>query len=358
MSNNREEVTMLIECYLDGTLTPEERIQLEQRMRVDDWFRKEFELHLQVRRTFTWALEQREMRRKMDHFHLAFEETPEAPRQTERRSRSGWRIAVLAATVSLVVCVSTLAGYNFINSGQKPLSGYATLNRIEPAIPQTPVEKHDPAPVTEIVSQNIATAFALSSEGYMLTNYHVVKDKKYVYVEQFSDSLRKFVAEVVDVDRRLDIAILRITDPQFETFGAIPYTLASEEALIGQRVYTLGYPKSEIVYNEGSISSITGFHSDTISLQLGIPVNPGNSGAPVFTEQGELVAVITGKNRVADGEAFGVKAAYLRDFLLSREEETDAEERSIILPRRNFLKGKKITEQVKALQPFIFIIRA
>lgn len=354
---NREETTELIERYLDGELPEDERLSFELRLESDRELAAEFELHLQVRRSFTWNLERNKLKGLMDQYHQEFSKD-QIPFK-EKKNNGGIsirRMALVAASVSLLVTAGALVVYNMIQKNEIDRDHYATLNRRETpvvaAAPEVTPKEESQAEETPAPSVNVATAFALDSDGTMLTNYHVVAGKKYVYVEKFQDSLQRYVAEVVDFDRRLDVAVIRITDPEFKKLKTLPYSFAPADAMIGQKVFTLGYPKKEIVYSEGPVSSLTGYHSDTIALQLSLAVNPGNSGAPVFSESGELIGVITGKNTNADGEAFSVKAEHVRGFL------EHSDKIKIKLPNSGKLRGKKVTEQVKALDPFIFIVKA
>jgi len=353
---NREEISILIEKYLDGELTAAEKFAFEGRVDNDEKFRNEFELHLQLRRNLTWVIQKEELQAKMNKYHREFGYEEPSVIKIQERKISFMRVALVAASVSLIICTSAIAVYHFSNQIiEQKKNDYEPLSRTENASPKANTKDKDESSEKENVtakSQVVATAFAITSDGYMLTNYHVVKGKEYVYVERKSDTVQKYVAEVIDFDKKLDIAIIKINDPDFNGLGKIPFVFAQGEPSIGQKVFTLGYPKNDIVYNEGPISSLTGYFSDTIALQFAIPVNPGNSGAPVFTENGEVVGVLAGKNTAADGEAYGVKINYVQDFL------KNIQETPINLNTKNLLKSKKVTDQVKELQKFIFIIKA
>lgn len=355
---NREEISILIERYLDGELSVAEKLAFEGRLDNDEKFKSEFEFHLQLRRNLTWVIQKEELQAKMNKYHRESGYEEPSVIFTGEKKVSFMRLAMVAASVSLIICTSAIAIYHFSNTIIKQKEqDYQTLSRTEDVSPAVN-EKSSAQETKESVpaqTKITATAFAITVDGYMLTNYHVVKGKGkggYVYVEQKNDTLQRYVAEVIDFDKKLDIAILKVKDPAFKNFDKIPFVFASNSPSIGQKVFTLGYPKNEIVYNEGPISSLTGYNSDTNALQFALPVNPGNSGAPVFTENGEIVGVLAGKNSAADGEAYGIKINYINDFLKSKEES------DITINSKNLLKSKKVTDQVKELQKFIFIIKA
>jgi S1-C subfamily serine protease len=84
---------------------------------------------------------------------------------------------------------------------------------------------------------------------------------------------------------------------------------------LGENVFTLGYPGSEQVYGEGSLSALNGFNGDTTLYQISVPLNPGNSGGPLWDQSGKLIGMIRGKNFAKEGNAYAVKSVYVADFL-------------------------------------------
>src|SRR5690606_11459493 len=149
------------------------------------------------------------------------------------------------------------------------------------------------------------TGFALTPNEFIATNYHVINAADSVYVQNSKGD--SFKASVVFIDPTYDIAILEITDPNYKELSALPYTFKEVESDLGQDVFTIGFPREEAVYGRGYLSSNTGFGGDTIAYQVSIPVNPGNSGGPVLDDNGNVIGVINGKQKEADGAAFAVK---------------------------------------------------
>ncbi|MFO7723049.1 MAG: serine protease [Bacteroidales bacterium] len=199
------------------------------------------------------------------------------------------------------------------------------------------------------------TSFAVSSDGLLATNYHVIRDLDSVWVSNYTDSLVRYVAAIVYRNPKQDIALLKITDPQFKGFGRLPYSRSVKGAEMGEYVYTLGYSKQDVVFGEGSISSVSGYYGDTTSYQISIPVNPGNSGGPLFDEHGNLLGMISGKNTQKDGVGFAIKSDYI--FNAIQELAGEDAENTPVIQWKNRIYGKKRTEQLKTLQTLVFRVQ-
>jgi serine protease Do len=197
------------------------------------------------------------------------------------------------------------------------------------------------------------TGFAISSNGYILTNYHIIKGADSVYIQNSKGV--SFKAKAYYTDPVNDIAILKINDGSFENLGSLPYTLKKAAAGIGELVYTLGYPKDDIVLGDGYVSSKTGLNGDTLAYQVAIPLNPGNSGGPLLDNSGNIVGVIKGKQDKVDGAAFAVKSKYIMEALNAIP--SDSLRRRIAFGKRSPLQGLKRNEQVAKMQDYVFMIK-
>src|SRR5690606_1235001 len=124
---------------------------------------------------------------------------------------------------------------------------------------------------------------------------------------------------------------------------------------LGEKVYTLGYPREDIVFGEGSLSSQTGFEGDTTSYQISIPLNPGNSGGPLLDDKGHIIGVINGKQAGQEGAAFAVKSNYLLQMVSELQEKQAGI--PVSLPQQNNLSGTPRTQQLKKLQDYIFVVK-
>lgn len=359
-----EEHSILIERYLDGDLSSDEKQNFEKLISEDAKLLTEFELHKQIRKDIRLTEERKVLRGKLNEMHKTYFSHPGSAeaKVIAHPNRSLSIIISIAAGLSLLITAGSIAVYHYGMKELQKKNDYVQVDRpVEEAETSSPSEKANEKNDKNVASiliepSKAATAFAITSDGWVITSYHTVKDKKKVTLEKVGDSSKTFSADVRFFDRKMDLAILKINDKQFTTLGKIPYSFAQSDASIAQKVFTLGYPKDDIVYSEGFISSLSGFKMDTLAYQAGITVNPGNSGAPLFNENGEIVGVIAGKHASEDGASYAIKTRFFLKML--KHVSLPETETKITLPAKSTLKGKKTTDQVKTLESFIFIIKA
>lgn len=199
------------------------------------------------------------------------------------------------------------------------------------------------------------TGFAISSNGYIVTNYHVVENAKSIEVKGVNGNLsKKLSAEVIVSDEKNDLAIIKINDTNFTSFGSIPYTFRQGIADVGENVFVLGYPMTstmgeEIKLTNGIISSKTGFKGDISSYQFSAPVQSGNSGGPLFDRNGNLLGVVNAKHSLAENAGYAIKVSYLKNLI-------ELLPQNVNQPTLNTLKGKNLTEQVKIASKYTYLI--
>ena len=199
------------------------------------------------------------------------------------------------------------------------------------------------------------TGYAISSNGYIVTNYHVTNNAKSIRIRGVNEDFSKaYKAKVVIEDKNNDLTILKIDDPSFTSLGTIPYLITSRASDVGSSVFVLGYPLrasmgDEVKLTNGIISSNSGFQGDITSYQITAPVQPGNSGGPLFDDKGNIIGIINAKHSGAENAAYAIKASYLINLINLMP--TPPKLQSL-----NSVAGKPLTEQVKILKKFTYII--
>lgn len=197
-----------------------------------------------------------------------------------------------------------------------------------------------------------------NAEGYVLTNHHVVDKAKQVVIEMTRDGASKtYNAEVVVVDKENDLALVQIKDSTFVKPKSIPFSIRSSGGIdVGASVFTLGYPMAltgmgkEVKLSDGKVSAKTGYNSATNAFTTTIPVQPGNSGGPIFNTAGELVGLINAKVENSDNVSYGIKGTYIMNLL-------DLAPKTPEVPTSKELNGKALEQQVKALSNYVVLIK-
>jgi S1-C subfamily serine protease len=177
--------------------------------------------------------------------------------------------------------------------------------------------------------ESSGTGFFVSDNGLIISCAHVVDDAN--KIETIING-KKYSLEIVSMNKNTDLALLKIIDYINPLFFSIEKFNSQN---IGDRIYALGYPLSNILGSEirvtdGIISSKTGIESDPTYFQISAPVQPGNSGGPIVNEKFNVIGVAA--SRLSDSYTvrntgmipqninFGVKSDYV---LLMGEELSD-----------------------------------
>lgn len=198
-----------------------------------------------------------------------------------------------------------------------------------------------------------ATGFLIDGKGYLVTNAHVISNKKNIYIENRKGDFYR--AEALYTDKEVDLAILKITDTSFKVVPNLPYSIKKGNSDLGEQFFTLGFPRNEIVYGEGYLSAKSGSDGDSSAYQLTVSVNPGNSGGPVINRNGEIIGIITAKDSKADGVVYAAKSKNIIT-LLEKLKKLDDKFQVIKTPSNSDLKGLDRVQQVKKMEEFVFMV--
>lgn len=202
------------------------------------------------------------------------------------------------------------------------------------------------------------TGFALY-QGHIVTNYHVVEDAKTILIKGIKgDFNTEYRATVVATDKTNDLAVLKIDDERFSSFGSIPYKIKKSMSDVGESVWALGYPMTsvmgdEIKFTDGKISSRTGIQGDMSVYQISVPIQPGNSGGPLFDNYGNIIGITSsGLNREefnSENVNYAIKTSYLYNLIESTITTS-------ILPQGTAMQGQALTQKIKLAKNFVFMV--
>ena len=197
------------------------------------------------------------------------------------------------------------------------------------------------------------TGFALKN-NYIVTNYHVIEDAKTINIQGVNGEFKtKYNASVVASDKFNDLAILKVEGVSISTI-AIPYSIKTSTSEVGEDIFVLGFPLTstmgeEIKLSTGVVSSRTGFQGDVSLYQISAPIQPGNSGGPLFDNNGNVIGIVSAKHKGAENVGYAIKASYLRNLMESALSEN-------ILPQTNKVTNYKLSDKVKSLKNYVYYI--
>ena len=178
---------------------------------------------------------------------------------------------------------------------------------------------------TNIFGQTVETAsagsgFIISSDGYIVTNYHVVKGATSVKVTLYSGDT--YDATVIGGDSDYDVAVIKIN-----AGGRPAVTLGnSADVNVGDTVLAIGNPLGELTFSmsQGIVSccdrAINVDGTPFNMIQVDASINPGNSGGPLVNLYGEVVGIVSAKyssysNTTVEGLGFAIPISDVRAII-------------------------------------------
>lgn len=247
-------------------------------------------------------------------------------------------------------------GEFFYGTKVDPPSKPKTSTEIAKAIPDAPTPEK---PSTSNQSTS-GSGFFVSKLGHIVTNAHVVKDCVRITVGDSSDT--QSPAEMVSSDSRNDLALLKLSSLEAASsdsksliknlgISIVPLAanglLRSNDVELAEKVMAAGYPYGDIFSNSikvtrGIVSATRGVGDDPGQFQLDAAIQTGNSGGPIYDENGNIVGVVVAqlnKLKVAkmtgslpENVNFGIKASTVRQFLTSSGLPSKQSSRSKAMP--------------------------
>ncbi|MBR3647868.1 MAG: trypsin-like peptidase domain-containing protein [Paludibacteraceae bacterium] len=227
---------------------------------------------------------------------------------------------------------------------------YPTKELMEEDIEQTNTSRT----VAEPIPTGNGSGFFVGGNT-IATNHHVVDGaKKIEVVIQSKQKVERYSAKVLCADKVNDLALLTIEDANFSAYTSLPYAIATRAIDVGSSIFTMGYPMehvmgSEIKVTDGIISSKTGYQGNIATYQISAPIQPGNSGGPMFSKNGYLVGITSAGIQDADNVGYAIKSNYLLNLI-------EAAPITIADISIKMIANMSLPEQIKILTPYVVLI--
>jgi S1-C subfamily serine protease len=350
----------MAEAEASGQLTPAQRAELDSRLAEDAAFAQSYKEYFDTISNLQENARRKNYKALLQDVHAEVV----APRQkrgiTLHIQPKHLRTAGIAASVALL---TTMASVWMLRPGEPRNQMNNNLQLVRHEMEKLKVtQQQQQKQIAEIrenadvvtaapPSNYTGTGFALSNDGYLITNYHVVDGAEDIRV--LTRSGQQLQARVVAYEPKNDIALLKITDKNFKFGkGELPYSFLAGKAGLGSAIFTLGFPQDEIVYNEGYIASRNGFEGDTNQYRLEVPAGPGQSGAPVVDGTGTIIGIIRSKDEETESTTYAVASRTLLRLL--RDVPKDRRPK---LPQANKLGHLSRTQLIDKLQDYTCMIQ-
>ena len=274
---------------------------------------------------------------QLNHFESGRREQPPVQEMKPvKKNRMGLKIAALALVCALlggavgggvVWAVGNGGSGTEVNVSSRPATAVA-IKTVDGKNAMTDAEVYA-AGVNSVVSINVTgtngtnffgqpvktasagSGFVLTKDGFIVTNYHVVKNADTVKVTMYNGD--EYEAKYVGGDEDYDIAVIKVeaADLQAVTLGD------SDKLNVGDHVLAVGNPLGELTFSMsgGMVSCVN--RAINVSgtpfnmIQTDASINPGNSGGPMFNEYGEVVGIVSAKysstgNEAVEGLGFAI----------------------------------------------------
>ena len=253
-----------------------------------------------------------------------------------RKNRLGMKIAALALSCALVGGAAGAGITHYAASSAHGATQIEVSGRQVAAVKQVTVDGKQQLTMPEVYASNVnsvvsinvsststnvfgqttqsaasGSGFFITKDGYIITNYHVIKGANTVKVTTYDGTT--YDAAIVGGDEEYDIAVIKVEGTDFQ-----PVVLGDSGSVqIGETVAAVGNPLGELTFSmsQGIVSCVnrainvdgTPFNM----IQVDCSINPGNSGGPLFNSYGEVIGIVSAKyssysNTSVEGIGFAI----------------------------------------------------
>lgn len=241
-----------------------------------------------------------------DFFGEEYEEHEEEQQRTTLFQKKGIK-RLIAITLSIMLFANILAFWPQVYS----LAAIQFLFKSRELSKDEEVQRYRQAVVVVKAENRKGTGVNIAEHGFIITNQHVVGGANEVIVN-FPDG-KSYLAKVINSDATMDIALLELDQANLPTLKLSAESEVDKET----PVYVIGNPLYfDNVVNEGVVA---GMLTDRVppAMMIEAPVYKGNSGSPVITRDGEVIAIIFATTQINEqGNAKEVGLAVPVDQIL------------------------------------------
>ena len=360
-----------VERYIQGQMSPDERVYFEQLRKSNpevDQLVVEHTFFIQQMNHFDAA---KKLKGSLNDIHIDLAEkglikSPNLKGKTKvvylfNRYK---RTATIAACIAGITAIAISALFSSVSPGKPAIRELQELSRDinelknynqkqDREISNVKNKIDSPNMPPPITYKTGGTGFLIDAKGLLVTNAHIIENAQNIVVQN-SKGVDLNVS-IVYTDHLRDVAILKIIDTAYKAPAALPYSIKKSTADMAEQVYTLGFPRNEIVYGEGYLAAKTGFNGDTLTCQIAIAANPGNSGGPIINRNGEVVGILSARQTTAEGVVFATQSKYIYNALSELQKDTAF--KGIKIPATSSLKGLDRMQQVKKIADHIYMVK-
>jgi len=223
--------------------------------------------------------------------------------------------------------VLSIGGPEHQPESQTSDQSYFTLGRLDESSVSELVRRYGDAVVTVTTPSGMGSGFFISSDGHLITNYHVIEENLKVKVTIFQRKAQGYEkkqlnrVKILAINPLRDLAMLKIDLEELGDVDIKHVVIAEQPTVrVGDLVFAIGNPLGlERSVTQGIVSSTTRTLGHLRFIQTDASINPGNSGGPMFNSRGEVVGVVCAGYSFFSGLAFGIPAPDLIDFLKHRD---------------------------------------
>jgi serine protease Do len=254
----------MIESYLSGEMPAEERAQFDVLRKKDATIDTKIAEHKHFTGLLKQYNERLSLQNRLDEIH---EEIDVHTLKDDLMAHPSWvvqmwrhhhsKISVAASIAIFAILLTLYFTGDLSNRDPRFLQLKQDVERVKAQQEKLGVKTDNIIKADKtgpsITAKFRGTGFALTGNGYIVTNYHVVNGADSVYVQNAEGE--SFRTKVIYTEPQYDVAILEINDPAFKNLGTVPYSFKKGKSDLGENVYTLGFPGDDLKFGPGALTA-------------------------------------------------------------------------------------------------------